>query len=299
MGLIKRRGGGGFLKNVFTGIVEGIADGGIGGGNILRNVAENIVGGGSGASAPTYGNMPAGTARTVPGTLNFNEELEQNIALEMQGQGDFANALDFDINEDQTWMPNAVTPDQPMHPAQAAGYARPPSPNAEMPPPHIPFRRDPVAAALGNEQWGPSQFGTSGAPIQYNAPIGPPNNPNLVGGYTGSTYTASGGSCSCRPKRTCEEKCAYDAQMKEQCKGCKTYFRRKKQYIYPKRRRYYKRRSYRRRSKSTRRGTRGFYTDEDKCFALAAKLRSGSRLSKPNYRYYKRCVNAGRIGAVF
>jgi outer membrane lipoprotein SlyB len=40
----------GLIMNAITGLVEGIQDGGIGGGNVLGSIAENIVGGPAGAA---------------------------------------------------------------------------------------------------------------------------------------------------------------------------------------------------------------------------------------------------------
>lgn len=96
----------------------------------------------------------------------------------------------------------------------------------------------------GNGEWGPNQFGTGGA-INYGGPIGPKPNPYFV------RPTDSGCSCGGRKKYTCEEKCAYNAQMKEQCKGCRTYFRKNKKWIYPKKKKRSYRKSYRRSNRNS------------------------------------------------
>jgi len=183
--------------------------------------------------------------------------------------GDFADALEFDINDDSGWMPAAVTPgDTPMHPAQQSGYTRPASPStyANNPRPNNPYRPStpvqPIAdinMALGggidpNTAWGPNTFGGGGDTI-YGAPIGPLQNPNFLSPPGQSGWpTAGSGTGTCRPKRTCAEKCAYNEQMKVNCKGCRSYFRSTiKKPIYPyksRRRTTYRRRRTTRRKRS-------------------------------------------------
>jgi hypothetical protein len=221
---------------------------------------------------------------------------------------DFANALDLDYNE---IAGNPVTPgDTPMTQTTLTGTVRPHSPTtySPNPRPNAPYRpqtpQPPLVGDFNLALGGPvaptvptanNNFGTNYSTIDTGTFMGPVR-PTAYGGN---------GSGSCRPRRTCAEMCAYNEQMKAQCKGCRSYFRRTKKYIYPKRKKTSRRRTTYRRKRSCGCGksktttSRGFYTDEDTCFELAAKLRQGNRLTKPEYSYYKRCVKSGRIAAVF
>lgn len=211
--MVGRFGRGGLIKKAFGGIMEGLADGGIGGGNILSHVAQSIAGGGDSGY----------TSRAVPGALDFGD----NVVT--PGSGDFANALDDD-NPRPAKRPNLGTTPGGVGATSAMGA---------------------VGSVNADGSWGDYTFG-GGGPTMYDAPIGPQPNPNYLGGTGGTGGGHSG--CSCSTKRySCEEKCAYNAQMKEKCKGCKTYFRKNKNYIYPKRKRYTKRRSYTPKRRYTRR----------------------------------------------
>lgn len=206
--MVGRFGRGGLIKKAFGGIMEGLADGGIGGGNILSHVAQSIVGGDGG-----------NTSRAIPGALNFSDD--SNVVTPGNY---FANALDDD-NPRPSKRPNTGTT-----PGFAEGFGGGGAPG-NMPADYVP-------TPTYNDN-----FSTI-PPGQFMGPV-MPQGMSTGGGHSG---------CSCSSKKySCEEKCAYDAQMKEKCKGCKTYYRRKKQYIYPKRKRYSKKRSYTPRRRYTRR----------------------------------------------
>lgn len=182
------------------GVVSGLADGGIGGGNLLSHVAQNIVGGSGGNTSRAV----------VPGALDMNAGAEPS-PITTPGMYvtdlDFANALDErpDIN-----------PRPSQRPKIDSGT---------------------TMTSTTSPSFGEQTYANEGEAFanSYSDSIGP---------------SQSGCSCSTRKRYTCEEKCAYNAQMKEKCKGCKPYFRKTKQYVYPKRRKTcrssYRRRSYRR-----------------------------------------------------
>jgi len=216
----------GFLKNVLGGVISGIADGGIGGGNILNHVAQSITGGGGGGGLlGGSGGGFSSSDRAVPGEL------------------DFSNALGVPLPEDNDLEMAIVTP---------AAY--PPRPDINPRPSQRPRPNPPGEAPVFPDA---VPMGQPNPNLNYASPIGPtmpgygPVKPTGMYGQ-GGMYTGTGGSsggCSCRPKRSCEEKCVYNAQMKEQCKPCRSWFRSQKKYIYPpKRRRTYRRKrtTYRR-----------------------------------------------------
>jgi len=210
--MVGRFGRGGLIKNVLGGVISGIADGGIGGGNILNHVAQSITGGGGGG-------VPGSTARAGPGTSYANQVTPVQL--------DFADALDnpnpldmplpLDSNSDLSYDHSMAT--QP-------GYERPdlnPQPNK--------WQRIGDGGMVADAPYAETVPNYSTIPAgQFMGPV-----------QQGQTHP---GACSCRPKYTCEQKCAYNAQMKEQCKPCRKWFRSQKKYIYPPRRR----RTYRRRS---------------------------------------------------
>lgn len=98
-----------------------------------------------------------------------------------------------------------------------------------------PFKRrrpdETEAGGFGPTPEGPFMgFGSMGA----TDPNMIPNAGNAFAGGWGQSPPSGGcgcGCCSCgqsKPPRrvyTCEEKCAWKSRMKEQCKGCSTYFR--------------------------------------------------------------------------
>lgn len=89
-------------------------------------------------------------------------------------------------------------------------------------------------------------------PNEFMGPVAPAGwTPNIVNG-SGAGWN-KGCSCSGRRKYTCEEKCAYNAAMQEKCKGCRSYFRKNKKWIYPKK----KKRSYRKSSRRSYRNSGG------------------------------------------
>ena len=207
--MVGRFGRGGLIKNVLGGVISGIADGGIGGGNILNHVAQSITGGGGGGGGllGAAGGGFSSSDRAVPGTL------------------DFANALDVPIPEDDDLEMAVVTP---------AEY--PPRPDINPRPPQRP-RPNPPGEVI--QTVSPAPYADT-VPNYQTIPAGQFMGPV----QQGQTHP---GGCSCRPKYTCEQKCAYNAQMKEQCKPCRGWFRSQKKYIYPpRRRRTYRRKTYRR-----------------------------------------------------
>jgi len=228
--MVGRFGRGGLIKNVLGGVMSGIADGGIGGGNVLRHVAAGIVGGGGGGQ----------TSRAVPGRLDFSDAPDTpGMSTLTPPYATYPPMYD----DDETWMhSNATRPDMEPNP-------RP----GKMP------RLDDFSNSLGTTTDGGTT--TTGG---YELPVSNAGYAGQDGGLYGNmagtglnqdSYTQTTGGCSCRKKYTCEEKCAYNAAMKEKCKGCKTYFRKTKKWIYPKRRKTSYRRSYRRNyRKSYRRG---------------------------------------------
>jgi len=218
--------------------MSGIADGGIGGGNILGHIAEGIMGGG-GASGSTARSGPGGTS-SIWGPLT---------------QEDFANAGSYDYSDPPPGYDYTSQDFANAHSDFANALNTPLPGDTDMiltddyPRPDInprPTQRPRPGTAADSFDWTPVNNNEN---INYGVPIGPQMNPNAV--------TPSSGGCSCsRKKYSCEDKCAYNAQMKMQCKGCKSYFRKTKNYVYPKRRRYarsYSRPRYTRRKRTTRR----------------------------------------------
>lgn len=209
--------------------------------------------------------------------------------------GDFAAALD----SDPMWG-TVVTPgDTPMQPAQSSGAPRPHSPSTypENPRPNAPYRPTTPAmpmnvdlnAALGGAPLGTTQTTNNGyqavGPYEFMGPVLPPT----MGGGPG-TYNQSG---SCRPRLTCAQKCARDEHLKAQCKGCKAYFRRTKNYIYPKRKRYTRRRrTYRKKScgksKLPRGVTRSMYKSQDRKNKLSIqRQQAANAIDAQAWRSYK------------
>lgn len=224
--MVGRFGRGGLIKNVLGGVISGIADGGIGGGNILNHVAQSITGGGGGG-------VPGSTARAGPGTSYANQVTPVQL--------NFADALDTplpDSNSDISYDPIESNSDLSYDHSMGTQpvYDRP-----DLNPQPYKWQRiedgtqGPMAPTvpIPSNNFGPNSNYSSVPPGDFMGPVQP------------SSYGSGG--CSCRPKYTCEQKCAYNAQMKEQCKPCRRWFKSQKKYIYPpKRRRTYRRRTYRR-----------------------------------------------------
>lgn len=226
-------------------------DGGVGGGNILRNVAEEIVTGGSG---------PGQTSRAVPGTLDFSNALDQDMPVVTPDPVSTETNFNNFGNWNAPAPPPIPFPENPTaprpnkrkpgkmpccyRPARKTYNSRPFAPLFQQP--------DATTTTPSNATGDTNMAGTwpeevgANPDINYGYPIGPQVGPNAV-----SPSGGCGGNCSCRRKYTCEEKCAYNAQMKEQCKGCKSYFRKTKQWVRPKRRYYRRKRTYRRKRKSS------------------------------------------------
>lgn len=315
--MVGRFGRGGLIRNVFQGIGEGLMDGGIGGGNILRNVAENIV---------TGGNGPGQTSRAVPGTLNFEDALDPPVVTPEVTNPEPAS---FTFSNDpypppqRTYVKCKPRPVRKQCGCKKTPYRKPSEmyPNGQPPTAPEPYPTGgtytgPIPTATGFTGPMPSaaSFGNTGDTpmnnaipdpipanpnINYGYPIGPQLGPNAVAPTVGA---GCGGGCSCRRKYTCEEKCAYNAMMKEQCKGCKAYFRKTKQWVRPKRRYTRRKRTYRRKRKSSglslkklSKYTKKPILNEDKCFALKKKLGSGKKLTKAEADYIQNCFRQGRI----
>lgn len=235
--MVGRFGRGGLIKNVLGGVVSGIADGGIGGGNILRHVAAGIVGGGGGQ-----------TSRAVPGRLDFSD------APDTPGVSTLT-------------PPFAPYPPLPGYPDAPMGNSGPrPNLSPNPRPGKIP-RIDDFSNSLNtgtSTSTGTGTTDTGGYTLPVSNAGYAGQDGGLYGDYAGNgtlvqdSYTQTAGGCSCKKKYTCEEKCAYNAQMKEKCKGCRTYFRKTKKWIYPKRRKTYYRRPYRRSYRKTYRRRGGY-----------------------------------------
>jgi len=73
---------------------------------------------------------------------------------------------------------------------------------------------------------------------------------DTISGDTTMTGSTGDSGCDCKKRYTCEEKCQYNAVMKEKCKGCSRFLRKKRTYRRPYSRRRSYSRSYGRRSYS-------------------------------------------------
>jgi len=248
---------GGILKNVFKGVVQGIGEGTVGQGGIMRGIAENIQAERTGIAQPSYG-----TTRAAPGRqLDFSQALDNPPPDPVP---DPYIGPNYFVNTGDTWASggdvNMVTPNthvSPEPPVNPRPTQRPriddqmvlydnydglgPDDDSDLLPPVAGQQQGYNQTTTMPEFMGPLPQGHSSAVY-----------PSGTYGTQSGTVMAGAGACSCKPKRTCAEKCAYDEQMKMQCKPCRAYFRRTKKYIYPKRKRY-ARRSYPRRKTYRRR----------------------------------------------